>query len=303
MSLPLGKSPQQQQDNFGRAKARVLFAVLGLALAMGVFVPHGARASISFVQGNSVYNVASAGSIALAFSSNVTAGNLIVVQCEGATNVTMSITDSLGNTYTPIGTKVSQSTSDSELFYAKNITGGANTVTCTYNPTAIGRYIAFHEYSGADKTSPLDVWAFGHNGGTSMDSGATTTKFASEVLAAFGYCFTTCTTPGTNFTQRLLISGDMTEDMIATSTGSYSATMTQSPSDNWLLLMAAFIPASPGIQVSSRSDTLSYSVPSATSNHTIAFTVNNSVVGSSVSNSRTIIIGVDSRFTFPPNLD
>ena len=58
-----------------------------------------------------------------------------------------------------------------------------------------------------------------------------------------------------------------------------------------------------GIQVSSRSDSLSDSRPSATSNHTFAFTVNNSILGSSASNSSTLTLIFDPAFTLPVGMD
>ena len=58
-----------------------------------------------------------------------------------------------------------------------------------------------------------------------------------------------------------------------------------------------------GIQVSSRSDVLSDSRPSATSNHTIAFTTNTAVYGSSVSNSSTVLLILPSGFTMPSNMN
>jgi hypothetical protein len=58
-----------------------------------------------------------------------------------------------------------------------------------------------------------------------------------------------------------------------------------------------------GVQVSSRSDTLSDSRPSATSNHTVAFTVNNAVYGSSRSGSSTVVLTLPSGFSIPVGMD
>jgi len=58
-----------------------------------------------------------------------------------------------------------------------------------------------------------------------------------------------------------------------------------------------------GTQVSSRSDTLSDSRPSATSNHTFAFTVNNAIYGSSVSGSSTLTLALPSDFTASADMD
>jgi hypothetical protein len=59
----------------------------------------------------------------------------------------------------------------------------------------------------------------------------------------------------------------------------------------------------PDFQVSSRSDTLSDSRPSATSNHTIAFTVNESILGSSVSGSSTLTVALPAGFTISAGMD
>ena len=48
----------------------------------------------------------------------------------------------------------------SQVFYAKNVAGGANTVRATFG-TAITSFgdLYIHEYSGLDQTNPLDVSA------------------------------------------------------------------------------------------------------------------------------------------------
>ena len=49
-----------------------------------------------------------------------------------------------------------------QVFYAKNIAGGANTVTATF-ATAINSFgiLYLHEYSGLDKVNPVDVTSIG----------------------------------------------------------------------------------------------------------------------------------------------
>ena len=59
----------------------------------------------------------------------------------------------------------------------------------------------------------------------------------------------------------------------------------------------------PGIQVSSRSETLSDSRPSATSNHSIAFTVNTAVYGSSTSGSSTLTLTLPTGFTISAGMN
>jgi len=94
-----------------------------------------------------------------AFGSNVTAGNLIVlsITASATTNTIDSLVDSLGNTYILIDEEDGGDRT-TWLYYAKNIAGGANTITVTYGT---GQYtdsiIIAREYSGLDITTPLDV--------------------------------------------------------------------------------------------------------------------------------------------------
>jgi hypothetical protein len=115
---------------------RVLLVLFALALAAGVLAPsHGAHANqISFVQTNSRDSGDASTSNAFAFNSNNTAGNLIVavVNWGTATSATSSITDSPGNVYTSAIGPINQAGGGGtyvQIFYAKNIAGGANTVT------------------------------------------------------------------------------------------------------------------------------------------------------------------------------
>lgn len=58
-----------------------------------------------------------------------------------------------------------------------------------------------------------------------------------------------------------------------------------------------------GVGVTNRSDILSNSTPSATSNHTFAFTVNSVIYGSSISGSSTLTLTLPSAFTIPAGMD
>jgi len=96
--------------------------------------------------------------ISATFASNVVAGNLIAVYVTyDGTGTLNSVTDSLGNTYTIVqtlsdGTHVQKSATA----YAKNIAGGANTVTATFASAICCRLIIAHEITGADTAAPLD---------------------------------------------------------------------------------------------------------------------------------------------------
>jgi hypothetical protein len=69
----------------------------------------------------------------------------------------------------------------SQVFYAKNIAAGANTVTATF-ATALGGgwgTVYMHEYSGVDRTNPLDVEAAAIGTSRAMSVGPVTTTSAS----------------------------------------------------------------------------------------------------------------------------
>src|SRR6267143_1774960 len=94
-------------------------------------------------------------SLSLSFSANTTAGDLILVAFDFDANAgTNSVSDSQGNAFTAVGARLN--TPDglmrSRVYFAKNIRGGADTVTVklTANSSWIGVYLT--EYSGVDQT-------------------------------------------------------------------------------------------------------------------------------------------------------
>jgi hypothetical protein len=92
------------------------------------------------------------------FSSNVTAGNLIVLAITAGTSDTISsVTDNLSNTYL---LAVNDASADRRtwIYYAQNIAAGTCTITVTFEsgqfPDSI---VQAREYSGIATTSALDV--------------------------------------------------------------------------------------------------------------------------------------------------
>ena len=79
-----------------------------------------------------------------------------------------------------------------------------------------------------------------------MSSGAVTTTQANDLLFAAGASDNTVTTPGTGFTARLTASGNLTEDRVVTTTGSYAGTATQNGT-TWVMQLLALRAASAAI--------------------------------------------------------
>ena len=128
----------------------------------------------------------------------------------------------------------------SQMFYAKNIAAGTNTVTATFGTaiTSFGR-IYIHEYSGLDRTAPLDVSKASTGTAAAMNSGSAITTNANDVIFGAGSSTNNVTAVGTGFTSRLNANRSRTEDKTVTTAGANSATATQNGAQ-WVMHMAAF---------------------------------------------------------------
>jgi RHS repeat-associated protein len=127
------------------------------------------------------------------------------------------------------------------IYYVTNIKGGANTVTVTFNQSAASPDVRVLEYSGLSTSSPLDVVAAASGNSTAASSGSATTSSASELIFGANTVYTSTKTAGTGFTSRIITpDGDIAEDENASTTGSYSATVTLNSSGNWVMQMATF---------------------------------------------------------------
>lgn len=148
-------------------------------------------------------------SIAAAFGSNVGAGNYVVVRARWSqttsTPPTITISDSLGNSYSAGGTVTIQSTggdySTTVLAYAKIGSSGACTVTAS-GPSVQRRDIDIFEVSGLAATSPLDGSNNASGTSTAPSSGSITTTAAGFVIGAIqsSYGYGSYTQPGSPWT-------------------------------------------------------------------------------------------------------
>jgi glucose/arabinose dehydrogenase/PKD repeat protein len=194
----------------------------------------------TFVQATS--NEISAGTMSAATFPQVnTTGNLIVAFAIWNNGGTATVTDSNGNAYAAATARTTWGSGwSAQTFYAKNITGGANTVTATFGTSITSFGIVYiHEYSGLDATSPVDVTASATGTTAAMSSGPATTTNASDLLFGAAASSATVTAPGVGYTSRSLDFGNLTEDRMVTTTGSYTATATQN-SNAWVMQLVAF---------------------------------------------------------------
>jgi len=200
----------------------------------------------------------------LAFTSNNTAGNTIIVAASWQdTGITPTCTDTQNNTYSVMVTET-DATNDSQsgICYATNIKAGADTVTVTYGTTADPispsyRSLAIQEYSGIATANPVDTYTANTATGTTATNGYTSTATATAVSGDLIFGFFTDETgssataaAGTystlNFAQRTLNttlgSPVTTEDLVQPSAGPIAATQTESLADEYVGMMMAFEP-------------------------------------------------------------
>lgn len=142
----------------------------------------------AFVADISAHSTASSSSIAVSLGTNPTAGNLLYVASVGLNVASVTHTDSLGNTWSEIGNMV-EAAIPYRLFhaYAANISGGADTVTATFNTSGGNRGIYVCEISGLDTTAPLvDHAEVTDTGNNPTDTATCTNTGTAGVLMSVG---------------------------------------------------------------------------------------------------------------------
>ena len=95
------------------------------------------------------------------------------------------------------------------------------------------------EYAGISVTNPVDVTASASGSSATLNSGTVTTTSANDLIYGAGVSDNAVTAAGTGFTPRDLSYGNITEDRIAGTVGSYSATATHNGS-MWGMQLVAF---------------------------------------------------------------
>jgi uncharacterized protein YciI len=203
----------------------------------------------NYVQGNFTAPPTPQTTMTVKYTAAQTAGhlNVVIVGWNDATSHVSSVKDSKGNVYAlaagPTVLTGSPALSES-IYYAKNIsaaTAGANSVTVTFSAAANYPDLRILEYSGIDLTSPVDVSAAATGDSATSTSGAVVTKNAVDLLVGGNDVWNTTVGPSSGLTQRLLTSdGDIAEDRVVTSVGSYSASAPLNSAGPWVMQMVAF---------------------------------------------------------------
>ena len=226
-----------------RSAARFLPAVIMTMLVMASYAAHGATRP-RFVQ-KKVLQVTSGSSIPLTFTRPNKPAGLIVAYIVWDNGDPVSLTDSAGNAYTSAaGPTQAGDGFSSEIFYAGNIAGGANTVTATFTmPVAARAVLSLFEYSGVDAASPVEAAVAASGTASSMVSGVLTVGNLNDLLfvgARSSGSLVSRVSPG--YRIRLQRFGSLAADILASKLGSASVTATQKGTA-WTMQMVAFRPA------------------------------------------------------------
>ena len=96
------------------------------------------------------------------------------------------------------------------------------------------------QYSGLDNSFPVDAVAAAGGNGTLSDSGPLITTNSNDLLFAANYVSSVTSGPGTGFTSRIITTpdGDIAEDRLVSSTGTYNGTAPLS-AGTWVMQMVA----------------------------------------------------------------
>jgi chitodextrinase len=205
-------------------------------------------AAPAYVQGNSADPQGTFGSVQVTFTAAQAAGdlNVVAVGWNNTTSQVASVTDSKGNVYAlAVGPTAYPGVLSQSIYYAKSIVAaaaGANKVTVTFNTPAAYPDIRIAEYSGLNGSNPVDVTAVGTGTATAATTASVTTTNASDLLVAANMVATYTTSAGVGFTLRLrsATDGDILEDRLVSTAGSYAGTSTLSSSGGWVMQLVAF---------------------------------------------------------------
>ena len=187
--------------------AVALAGVLVVLISGGPLVNSRAQAAtISFKQVNA-REITSGTVNSVAFTSANQSGNLIVVYAVWGNTGSVTVRDSRGNAYVSAQAATtwgSGNTSRAQVFYAKNVAAGANTVTATFSSSVSGSFgiVYIHEYAGIDKVNPLDVSKSAKGSGTALNSGSATTTNANDLIFGAGAVAGTISSAGAGFATR-----------------------------------------------------------------------------------------------------
>jgi chitodextrinase len=199
-------------------------------------------------QANSAAPQTTTSSVSAAFIGAQTSGdtNVVAIGWRTPTVNVQSVTDTRGNVYVlAVGPTVLPGIGAHALYYSSGISAaaaGGNTVTVTFSAPAALPDVRIAEYSGIDTSAPIDTIATATGNSAISDSGTIATFAPNVVIVAANFATTLTTAAGSGYTARAISSpnGNILEDRIVSTAGTYTATAPLSSAGPWIMQVAAF---------------------------------------------------------------
>ena len=204
--------------------------------------------SIAFVQSNYATPQSAVAGVSVAFDVAQSAGNLnvVVVGWNDTASQVSSVTDTQGNAYQlAVGPAAVPGAVSQSIYYARNIVAaaaGANTVNVSFTAAALYPDIRILEYGGMDQFSPVDVTASATGSTSNSSTPPVATTTSPDLLFAANTVATWTTGAGSGWTNRVITApdGDIAEDRIVSTAGSYGSSAPLGGSGPWVMQMVAF---------------------------------------------------------------
>jgi hypothetical protein len=201
----------------------------------------------SYIQSNYAVPQTPQKTVTVPYTAPQTAGNLnvVIVGWNDSSAKVTSVVDSKGNSYhlaagPTVGNELTQS-----IYYANNIQAAAaneNVVTINYSSPAKFPDIRILEYSGVDPVNPVDEVVSSTGNSSPSTTGVLKTTNPNDLLVGANTVKTLATGAQNGFTQRILTTpdGDLVQDQIVKSTGSYSGNVSLTLDGGWVMQIVAF---------------------------------------------------------------
>ena len=170
--------------------------------------------------------------------------NILAIGWNDVTANIVSVVDSAGNVYQQALATYRGSGMSQAIWFAPNIVAapaGSNQVSVTFNQPAVFVDLRVSEYARIRHLNAFDGGTSANGSGNNASTGSVSAPASSELLFAAGMTGVVFDGPGPGFVSRVITvpDGDLVQDRIAPSPGSYSASAPLS-GGTWLLQLAAF---------------------------------------------------------------
>ena len=248
-----GQLPSGKRRNVNILKALIPVSCIGALVAVAVFTTASSAAPRASSTPNAAGSIAAApahvqmatghsgygSTVQATLPKPATVGNLLVAYVVSSDTGPVSITDSRGDAYASVVTpNTSSRYYGSSVLYAKNLKGGATTLTATFSRSVRFAVLDVHEYSGLDPVSPVDGTSAATGRRGTLDSGPVQAR-AGDLIFAAGTSIGTIVSGGPGYTVRSRSGGRITEDDIAGTAGTFNATAVHGRG-SWVMQAVAF---------------------------------------------------------------